>query len=188
MRAAIALAVLGAATPAAADTYGVMLEGQVIDIRGGQAVGFGPAVTTAIGKGRLQLIAEGGGGVLGSTEPTDKLGVYASARAGGRVLAASLASAASIGFDVQLVLDAGVGAERYWLDGGGTVDRPYAFFGWGTHLAGTKHAFALDLRITAAPKLVDATALRVLCRGTCPGPDDAPADFAIELLFGVMTW
>jgi hypothetical protein len=188
MRALVVAVLLGAATPAAGDSYGVMIEGQLIDIRGGQAVGYGPAVTTALGHGRLQLIAEAGAGMLGSTKPSDKLGIYASARAGGRVVAASLASAASIGFDVQLVLDAGIGAERYWLDGGSTVDRPYAFFGWGTHLAGRHHALAFDLRITAAPKLDDATALRVLCRGTCPGPDDAPADFAIEFVFGVTTW
>ncbi len=188
MRACVVAVLLAAATPAVADTYGVMLEGGLSDVRGRQIVGFGPVVQTTVGHGRLQLVAEAGGGILGASHISEKVGIYAGARVGGRVLAASLASAPSLGVDVQLVLDGGLGLQRYWLDGAGTVDRPYAFLGWGTLIAGRHRALAFALRITAAPEIDDPTALRVLCRGVCPRTDDAHADFSIELVFGVTTW
>ena len=184
----ILVALLALSTPAEADSHGVALEGQVVDVQGGQVIAFGPAAMATLGAGRVQLLVEGGVGMLGATEPSDRLGFYGTARVGGRLLAASLGPARAEGMDVQLLLDAGLGGERYWLDGAAGVNRPYVFFGWGTHLAGAHHAFAFDLRLTASPPLDDPAALRVLCRGTCTGPRDASVDLAIDFLIGVVAW
>jgi len=182
------LALLALTSPALADSHGLTLEGQVVDVRGGQVIGFGPTGVLALGEGRLQLLAEGGLGMLGATQPSDRLGYYGTARVGGRLVAASLGTARSEGMDVLLVLDAGVGGERYWLDGAGGVNRPYVFFGWGTHLAGEHHAFVFDLRLAASPPLDDPAALRALCRGVCTGASDQPVDLSIDFLFGVVAW
>ena len=168
----ILVALLALSTPAEADSHGVALEGQVVDVQGGQVIAFGPAAMATLGAGRVQLLVEGGVGMLGATEPSDRLGFYGTARVGGRLLAASLGPARAEGMDVQLLLDAGLGGERYWLDGAAGVNRPYVFFGWGTH----------------SPPLDDPAALRVLCRGTCTGPRDASVDLAIDFLIGVVAW
>lgn len=184
----ILVALLALATPALADSHGVALEGQLFDVHGGQVVAFGPTAIATVGTGRLQLLAEGGLGMLGATHPSDRLGYYGTARVGGRLLVASLGPKYAEGMDVQLLLDAGVGGERYWLDRAPGVNRPYVFFGWGTHLAGAHHAVVFDLRLAASPPIDDPTAMRALCRGTCPSTTAQPVDLSIDFVIGVVAW
>jgi hypothetical protein len=161
------------------------LDGQGLDIGGGQAAGFGLDGVAAFGHGRLALLLEGGAGGLMATHPSDAIGAFASARIGGRLL---VAATNRDPFSVDLVVDAGVGEGVYWLDGAGFLNRPQAFVGWGTLLGGEHHAVHFELRVAVSPKLDDAAAMQVICRGTCMAPSNAPVDLTMQFLFGVVSW
>jgi hypothetical protein len=166
--------------------HGWVFDGEDIDFRGGQATGFGVGATGMIARGRLGLIGEVGVGVLASQHPTERVGLFASARVGGRVLVTSFE--AEDVFRVSLALDAGVGVGEYWLRGVDAFARPNVFAGWTSLIGGSEHAMQLSLRLAASPKENDAAVLRAVCRGPCSGVDDAPADFTIMIVAGVMSW
>jgi hypothetical protein len=134
------------------------------------------------------VLAEAGAGGLLATEPTGAIGGFANARLGARLLAVGTERSRDIPIGVDLVLDAGVGEGVYWLSHAGWVDRPHAFVGWGSVLSGRRHAVHLELRVAVSPHLDDPTALRAICRGTCTGTSDAPADITMQFVFGVVSW
>jgi len=114
------------------------------------------------------------------------VGLYASGRLGGRVLATSFE--ADDFFRVALTLDAGIGAGKFWLHGVDAFARPNVFVGWTSFIGGDHHAMQFSLRLAASPKENDAAVLRAVCNGPCMGVDDAPADFTIMIVGGVVAW
>ena len=191
----VTLAVLAAA-PAHADdgpamphrAVGLALDVQDVDLGNAKASTVGLDALAALGHGRLALIGELGAGGLMGTHPTTTLGAFGTVRIGGRVMLATFSPREASPFGVDLVLDAGLAGSLYWIDGAGFVKQPSVFFGWGAVLKGEHHAVNLELRVAAAPKLDDATALGAICRGTCTASNDAPVDFTIAVLIGVMSW
>jgi hypothetical protein len=166
--------------------HGFAIDGQDIDFRGGQATGFGGEATAMVGRGRVGLFGEAGVGVLASDHPSERVGLYANARLGGRVLATSFE--VEHDFKISLALDAGVGVGEFWLHGADASARPNVFVGWTTFVGGGEHAMQLSLRLAASPKENDAAVLRAVCNGPCAGVDDAPADFTIMIIAGVVSW
>ena len=166
--------------------HGFAVDAQDIDFRGGQATGVGAEATAMVARGRVGLFGEAGVGVLGSDHPTERVGLYANARLGGRVLATSFE--VEDVFRVSLALDAGVGVGEFWLHGADAFARPNVFVGWTTYVGGDHHAMRMSLRLAASPKENDAAVLRAVCNGPCAGVDDAPADFTIMIIGGVASW
>jgi hypothetical protein len=165
--------------------HGYVIDGEDIDFRGGQAMGFGLDATAMIARGRLGLFGEAGVGVLASDHPSERVGLYANARLGGRVLATSFEADA---FRISLAVDAGVGIGEFWLHGADAFARPNVFVGWTSFVGGDEHAMQLSLRLAASPKENDTAVLRAVCNGPCAGVDDAPADFTIMIIAGVVSW
>ncbi len=168
---------------------GLALDVQDIDIGPARANGIGLDATAVLGHCRIGLIAEAGLGGLMATHPSDTVGLFGTARIGGRLLLASFAPHEIRPFGIDLVLDAGLAGELYSVNhGGGFVTQPSVFFGWGSVVHGDHHAVHIELRVSAAPKADDSAMVTAICRGTCGASNDAPVDFTITALMGVLSW
>ncbi|HUJ62315.1 MAG TPA: hypothetical protein VLX92_27600 [Kofleriaceae bacterium] len=182
VRTAVALAILCAAPAARAEPeIGAGIEGGVLDLRGATAVAIGGELALAFGHGRLEPLTELSFGTLIAKDPTERVGIYGAGRLGVRWRALRIEG-------IDLGLDLGLGGERYWIDSASPADRAFGFAGWGTRIRIGKLGFALALRVEVAPKLDDPSALRVICRGTCTAPDDAPADLTMVIDGEVFRW
>jgi hypothetical protein len=186
---ALAIALYTMVTPARAErlaglsprAFGVDAEGHDLDFHGQDTIGVGLTTSFRIGGGRWQALGEVGiGRMIG-------FGNYVLGRVGGRFLVSTLSTRGDYAAD--FVLDAGVGAERDWIASVPALDRPSAFVGWGMLLRFSDHrAIDFVLRLSASPRLDDESALRVICHGTCPTTDLAPADLAFMLMIGGFAW
>jgi hypothetical protein len=167
---------------------GGLFEMQDIDVGAAHAMGAGLDAVYARGWCRFGMLAELGAGGLMATHPTQAVGGFATARLGGRVLAASLSRDGEIPFAFDLLLEAGVGDQVYWVDGASVGNRPYAFAGWATLIGAQHHGVELALRFAVSPRSHDVAAQDVLCRGTCTVPTAGSTDFTMLLQAGVLSW
>jgi hypothetical protein len=88
----------------------------------------------------------------------------------------------------DLLFEAGVGLDHDSI-ANETLNKPYAYVGWMTHIHFSEHrGFAFGLRAEASSKLSDPMTLTAICRGTCTGSNDAPFDLAVVVTGGVVTW
>jgi hypothetical protein len=166
--------------------HGFGLDMLTIDIRNGQASAIGANAMLLRGRGRLGAFVEGGAGALISDHPSERVGLYASGRVGGRVLATSFEGGEL--FRVSLTLDAGLGIDEMWLRGADPFTRPNLFVGWTTLVGGDEHAYVFSLRVAGSRRESDPDVIRAVCGGPCTGIDDAPVDFTIMVSAGVVTW
>src|SRR5262249_42486887 len=147
--------------------FGVDAEGHDLDFHGQDTIGVGLTTSFRIGGGRWQALGEVG------VRRMIRFGHYVRGRVRRRFLVCTLSTGGESSAD--FVLDAGVGGERDWIASVPALDRPSAFAGWGMLLRFSDHrAIDFVLRLSASPRLDDESALRVICRGTCPTTDLAP--------------
>jgi hypothetical protein len=170
-------------------SIGLAFDACEADLGAASASAFGAVASIAGGGARMQGFIDGAFGGLYGDSSAGRLGRYVRLDTGVRFLATTLDLG---GAGMDLTLEIGSGAESYALRGGPDVTRPFVFAGWGvqvrTHV--DRHGMILSyyLRLATSPRLENAEAVRIICRGDCPVADTGRTDLTLMGMLGVSVW
>ncbi|MDQ3300087.1 MAG: hypothetical protein M3619_26195 [Myxococcota bacterium] len=149
--------------------------------------GMGGTAELALGHERWQLFGEATVmRVTAGDHDAPVVGMRQRAGLGARYLARSFHLDRSGG--VELMLEAGLGAEAYRWSGGGHLARPDLGFGWSVkvRMFHLPLSVGLGIRLAVSPSFGDTgTAARVVCRGVCPPTAARPLDFSFSPTLGI---
>ena len=177
-------------------TRGLYLGGYGGSIAGLSAGSFGLDLEVARGLGRWQLLGEAslhwvgvGAEPAPPGEPAPELdapdGIRARLGAGARVIVRSFEPDHSAA--IELYLEGGVGLERIWWNGGGTLTRPDVVLGGGWQVRGLRSprvTIRMGARVIVQPP-AGRDATTTVCRGTCPGSGQSGLDGGLLAHLGV---
>ncbi len=150
--------------------------------------GMGGTAELALGRGRWQLV---GDVTVMRVTVTDRdapelAGMREHVGLGIRYLARSIHLDRTGG--VELVLEAGAGAEQYRWSGRGRLVRPDLDFGWSVRMRMFRLPLSVSfgIRLAVAPAFAESGPVaRIVCRGTCPTSAPRPLDFSFSPVLGV---
>jgi hypothetical protein len=135
--------------------------------------GFGPGLEFALGRGRVQYVAEASLATAGfeswHADASDQRIDGWQGRAGIDVRWLARSFELDSSGAVEMYMEATTGLERYWWHGGGRLTRPDFGAGAGLDVRAFKRphlTVRFDFRVMFTPS--DTDSALVACRGTCP--------------------